>query len=73
MTRAVNAWAIWHPARGLILHAVHANQAGAWAMLNIGSAPGEPMRSEDEFKALGFRAVQVRIKFDEPVVTGLTA
>jgi hypothetical protein len=65
MTRAVNAWAIFHPAQGLLLHAIHPNQRGAWAMLHIHSLPGEK-RCEDELKALGFRAVQVRIKYDEP-------
>jgi hypothetical protein len=66
VNRAINAWAIFHPAQGLLLHAIDANQCGAWAMLNLHHHPDEPMRSEGERIALGFRAVQVRIKFDEP-------
>ena len=65
MTKAVEAWAIWHPAQGLLLHSLHANAKGAWAMLHIHSQP-EERRSEAENIALGFRAVRVRVKFDEP-------
>lgn len=64
MTKAVNAWAIWHPAQGLLLHSVHANQRGVWAMLNIHARPGE-WRDEDANRTLGFRALRVRIKYDE--------
>jgi len=64
MTKAVNAWAIWHPAQGLLLHSVHANQRGAWAMLSMHAGLGE-RRDEATNKALGFRAVQIRIKYDE--------
>lgn len=64
MTKAVNAWAIWHPSQGILLHSIHANQRGAWAMLNINAPPGE-RRTGAKSKELGFRAVQVRVKFDE--------
>ena len=65
MTKAINAWAIWHPAQGLLLHSAHANERGAWAMLYL-HVPPEEQRSKEQNLALGFRAVQVRIKFDEP-------
>jgi len=64
MTKAVNAWAIWHPAQGLLLHSVHANQRGAWAMLHMHARP-EERRSVAESERLGFKAVQVRIKHEE--------
>ena len=72
MTKAVNAWAIWHPAQGLLLHSLHANQRGAWAMLHIFARP-EEKRTVDESKRLGFRAVQVRVKYDEPMDSNLNA
>jgi hypothetical protein len=65
MTKAVNVWAIWHPAQGLLLHSLHANKPGAWAMMHMHSRP-EEQRSEEQNIALGFRAIQVRVKFDEP-------
>ncbi len=65
MTKAVNAWAIFHPSQGLLLQSVHANQRGAWAMLEY-HLPVEQKRGEEALIALGFRAVQVRVKYEEP-------
>jgi hypothetical protein len=66
MTRAINGWAIWKADCGLLLHSVAMSKMDAWAMLNFNHHPDEPMRSTEERERLGFVAVPIRIKYDEP-------
>jgi hypothetical protein len=66
MTKAINCWAIYGPEAGLLLHSLGMSKFDAWARLNLDHRPDEPMRSIEDFESLGFVAIQVRLKFDEP-------
>jgi hypothetical protein len=67
--RAINGHAIWKRDYGLLLPTVAMSKQDAWARLSLDNMryhPNEPLLSPEELERLGFMALPVRIKYDEP-------